>query len=107
MGKELDNTEEITKKIKEVLIEKSPLHRRLANAYPKFVAVKLKLKEKTEEIKQQVKEQKIEIKNQVEKQKNEILEQIQQQKMEVGKLIDKTSKEVKVKILNKNNKSKK
>ena len=57
IGKELDNTEEITKKIREVLKQKSPLHRRLANAYPKFEAVKTKIKEKTEEIKKQVEEQ--------------------------------------------------
>ena len=49
LGKELDNTEEITKKVKEILENKSVLHRRLVNAYPKLQAVKFKLKEKKEE----------------------------------------------------------
>ena len=94
MGKDLDNTEELTKKIREVLREKSILHRRLANAYPKLEAVKLKIKQKKEEIKQQVEEQKREIKEQVENQKEEIKKQIQEQKIEIGKIIDETSKKV-------------
>ena len=87
IGKELDNTEEITKKIMEVLKQKSALHRRLANAYPK-------LKEKTQEIKKQVENQSKEIKKQIKNQKDEIKEQIKEQKMEIGKIIDKTSKKV-------------
>ena len=55
LGKELDNTEEITKKVKEILENKSVLHRRLVNAYPKLQAVKFKLKEKKEEIKKKEK----------------------------------------------------
>ena len=55
LGKELDNTEEITKKVKEILENKSVLHRRLVNAYPKLLAVKFKLKEKKEEIKKKEK----------------------------------------------------
>ena len=43
IGKELDSTEEITNKIREVLRQKSPLHKRLADAYPKLEAVKLKI----------------------------------------------------------------
>lgn len=61
VGKDLDNTEEITKKIKEILTNKSPLHRRLINAYPKLEAVKIKIKEKKDEIKRQVGEQKKQI----------------------------------------------
>ena len=105
MGKDLDNTEELTKKIREVLREKSILHRRLANAYPKLEAVKLKIKQKKEEIKQQVEEQKREIKEQVENQKEEIKKQIQEQKIEIGKIIDETSKkveEIAKNMLNKN-----
>ena len=60
-GKELDNTEEMTKKVKEILQSKSVLHRRLLNAYPKLEAVKIKIKEKKQEIKEQVEEQKSEI----------------------------------------------
>lgn len=94
IGKELDNTEEITKKIREVLRQKSPLHRRLAEAYPKLEAVKVKIKEKKEEIKQQVEEQKREIIEKVENQKREIIEQIQEQKVEIGKIIDETAKKI-------------
>lgn len=94
IGSELDNTEELTKKIMEVLRQKSPLHRRLANAYPKLETVKLKIKEKKEEIKQQVEEQKREIIEKVEEQKREIREQIAEQKTEIGKIIGETSKKV-------------
>ena len=98
IGKELDNTEEITKKIREVLKQKSPLHRRLANAYPKFKAVKIKIKEKTEEIKKQVEEQSKEVIEQIKSQKDEIREQILEQKMEIGKIIDETSQKLEEKV---------
>ena len=62
IGKSLDNTEEITKKVKEILIGKSALYRRLLNAYPKIQTIKVKIKEKQEEIKRQVKEQTEELK---------------------------------------------
>ena len=58
---EVDNTEEMTEKVKAVLEAKSPLHRRLLRAYPKLQAVKVKIKEKQEEIKEQIIEQKKEI----------------------------------------------
>ena len=64
-GKELDNTEEMTKKVKEILQSKSVLHRRLLNAYPKLEAVKIKIKEKKQEIKEQVEEQKSEIEKRI------------------------------------------
>lgn len=94
IGKELDSTEEMTKKIREVLTQKSPLHRRLANAYPKLEAVKLKIKEKKEEIKEQLEEQKREIIEHIKEQKDEIKHQILEQKNEIGKIIDETSKKV-------------
>lgn len=56
VGIDLDNTEEITEKIKEILTNKSLLHRRLINAYPKLEAVKIKIKEKKDKIKSQVEE---------------------------------------------------
>ncbi len=62
-----DNTEEITKKVKEILKAKSAFHRRLINAYPKLEAVKLKIKEKKEEIKEQVEEQKRKIDEKIKK----------------------------------------
>lgn len=87
LGKDLDNTEEITKKIREVLKQKSPLHKRLANAYPSLEAVRQKIKEKTEEIKEQLEEQKQEVKEKIVNQKEELLQKIESQKKEVmGKL---------------------
>lgn len=43
-----DNTEEITEKIKQVLRQKSWLHRRLINAYPNLKDIKVKIKNKIE-----------------------------------------------------------
>lgn len=75
-GKNSDNTEEITKKVKEALTSKSGLYRRLLKAYPKLQSIKIKMKEQSEKIKKQVEEQKNEIKENVEKQKKEIKEKI-------------------------------
>ena len=50
--KELDNTEEITKKVKEILLSKSILHRRLIHAYPTLESIKAKIKENTKKIKE-------------------------------------------------------
>lgn len=76
IGKDLDNTEEITNKVKEVLIGKSALHRRLINAYPKIQSIKIKIKEKKEKIKRQVEEQKIQIKENAKKHKKLLKEKI-------------------------------
>lgn len=76
IGKNSDNTEEITKKVKDILSGKSPLHRRLINAYPKLQSIKVKIKEKKEEIKRQVENQKNDIKENIQKQKAEIKEKI-------------------------------
>ena len=76
IGKELDNTEEITRKVKEILIGKSRFHKRLLNAYPTIQSIKVKIKEKHEEIKRQVEEQKKEIKESMKKQKIQIKEKI-------------------------------
>ena len=83
VGKDLDNTEEITKKVKEVLQNKSMLHRRLLNAYPSLEAVKIKIKEKKEEIKEKVEEQREEFTNKVEQQKKEFENKVENQKREI------------------------
>ena len=72
--KQLDNTEEITKKIKQILREKSILHRRLVNAYPKLEAAKAKIKEKREEIIAQIEEQKRELEKKIEEQSKKMEE---------------------------------
>lgn len=76
IGKELDNTEEITKKVKEILLGKSALYRRLLKAYPNIQSIKIKVKEKTEEFKNQVNEQTNVIKENVKKQTEEFKEKI-------------------------------
>ena len=45
-----DNTEEITEKIKQVLRQKSALHRRLINAYPGLKDIKVKIKKVEQKI---------------------------------------------------------
>ena len=65
LGERMDNTEEITRKVREILQKKSALHRRLINAYPKIQAVKFKIKEKTRKIKEQIEEQKEDIKDKI------------------------------------------
>lgn len=76
IGKNLDNTEEITKKVKEILLGKSALYRRLIKAYPNIQSIKVKIKEKKEDLKRQVTEQTNEIKENVKKQTEEFKEKI-------------------------------
>lgn len=76
IGKDLDNTEEITKKVKEILTGKSILHRRLINAYPRIQIIRVKIKEKKDKIKKQMEEQKVFIKENLRKQKDGIKEKI-------------------------------
>ena len=76
VGKDLDNTEEITQKVKEILLEKSGLYRRFLNAYPTIQSIKVKVKEKQEEIRKQIYDQKKEIQNNITKQKMDIQDKI-------------------------------
>ncbi|CDE90964.1 putative membrane protein [Clostridium sp. CAG:389] len=75
-GKSLDNTEEITNRVKEALLNKSGLYRRLLESYPKIQSIKVKIKEKKDKIKRQVVEQTDEFKESVERQKKEIKEKV-------------------------------
>ena len=56
-----DNTEEITRKVREILSSKAWTYKRLVNAYPKLVTIKYRIKE----IKNEVKENAQEIKNNI------------------------------------------
>lgn len=76
IGKDLDNTEEMTKKVREILTGKSILHRRLINAYPRLQIIRVKIKEKKDKIKRQMEEQKNIIKDNVKKQKDVIKEKL-------------------------------
>ena len=69
-------TEEITNKVKEALLNKSGLYRRLLEAYPKVQSIKVKIKEKKEEIKRQVVEQTDEFRENMNKQKQEIIDKV-------------------------------
>lgn len=63
-----DNTEQITKKVREILSSKSWMYKRLVDAYPKLVAIKTRIKE----IKDEVKENAIEVKNTINEKKDEV-----------------------------------
>ena len=52
---EKDNTEEITERVKQILREKSLLHRRLINAYPNMKDIRVKIKQKTNETREKIK----------------------------------------------------
>lgn len=81
IGKEgkQDNTEQITKKVREVLNTRSWLYKRLINAYPKLVAIKSKIKE----IKDEVKENAIEVKNNINEKAQDVRNIINDKKEEV------------------------
>lgn len=95
IGTELDNTEEITEKVKEILLNKSILHRRLVKAYPKLQAVQVKIKEKTREIKNQAQEQKMHIEAKVEDTAKKVSKIIEDKTKKVR------NKEIKVKLKDK------
>ncbi len=58
-----DNTEEITDKVKQILTQKSWLHRRLINAFPELKDIRIKIKDAKEDVKKAVKDKEEKIKN--------------------------------------------
>lgn len=95
-----DNTDEISKKVKEFLRSKSLLNRRLTNAFPDF---KSTWREQKEKIKQKTRQVKEEITNKANELKEEISEKAVEVKENIKQGIDKTSKKVK-KIIEDNSK---
>ena len=76
-----DNTEEITKKVKEIILGKSSaLNRRLVDAYPAIRFIKIKIKQKTKKIKKEVENTTREIKENIEDTKNNIKDSIEETK---------------------------
>lgn len=71
-----DNTEEITKKVREILRGKSFTQRRLLNAYPKLQAIKIKVKEKIEQTKEEIEKQKEILDKKVDKAKEDFSKKI-------------------------------
>ena len=71
-----DNTEEITKKVREILLGKSFTQRRLLNAYPKLQAIKIKVKQKIKQTKEEIGKQKKILDNKVDKAKKDFNKKI-------------------------------
>ena len=67
-----DNTEEITKKVREILLGQSFIQRRLVNAYPKLQVLKIKVKEKIDKTKEEIGKQKEILDDKVTKAKDEL-----------------------------------
>lgn len=67
-----DNTEQITKKVREILSHKTWMHRRLINAYPKLIAIKDRIKE----IKDEVKANAVDMKNNINQKANVVKNRI-------------------------------
>lgn len=86
-----DNTEEITKKVREILSAKSWTYKRLINAYPKLVAIKSKIKE----IQKEVKENANEVKNNLNEKAQDVRNKINDKKEEVKNTLNVKKEEMK------------
>lgn len=91
VGKEgpQDNTEQITAKVREILSNKSWMHKRLINAYPKLIAIKYKIKE----IKNEVRENAMEVKNTITEKAQDVKNTISNKTEEVKSNLTKKLKE--------------
>lgn len=94
VGKIKDNTEEITKKVREVLIGKSFFNKRLMEAYPNLQA---KIKEKPRQIAQKAKEVKTEMSDKVESMKEKITQSASEIKDNIGDKVEEMQKEIRKK----------
>lgn len=94
VGKIKDNTEEITKKVREVLIGKSFFNKRLMEAYPNLQA---KIKEKERQIAQKAKEVKTEMSDKVESMKEKITQSASEIKDNIGDKVEEMQKEIRKK----------
>lgn len=94
VGKIKDNTEEITKKVREVLIGKSFFNKRLMEAYPNLQA---KIKEKARQIAQKAKEVKTEMSDKVESMKEKITQSASKIKDNIGDKVEEMQKEIRKK----------
>ena len=94
-----DNTEEITKKVREILSSKSWTYKRLINAYPKLVAIKYKIKEIQEEVKENAKE----VKNNINEKAQDVRNIINDKKEEVKNTLNKKKEEMKNSLIDTGN----
>ncbi len=105
-----DNTEEISKKVKEFLKGKSALNRRLINAFPKWTAIIKeqgeKIKQKTNEVREEISNKAYEMKEGLNDYANGVKEEITQRADEVKKTVRKgiviTSRKVKKEVRKRN-----
>lgn len=67
-----DNTEQITKKVREILSDKSWFYKRLIEAFPKLETIKIRIQEITDEVKENAKEIKDNINEKAQGMKNTI-----------------------------------
>ena len=69
-----DNTEEITNKVRQILLGKPKAfaQKRLINAYPKLQTIKIKVKEKIEKTKEEIDKKKEILDEKIDKKKKEI-----------------------------------
>ncbi len=85
-----DNTQQITEKVKSILISKSWMHRRLIKAYPGLVAIKAKIKqikenvkENVDEVKSNISERKVYLKNNIIDKKQKLSSSISEKKKDL------------------------
>ena len=93
-GEIKDNTEEITRKVREILMGKSFFKKRLMEAYPNLQA---KIKEKAKQIAQKAKEVKVEMTDKVENVKEKITQSANELKENIEEKMEEVQKEIKKK----------
>ena len=87
-----DSTDEISRKVREFLKSKSPLNRRLVEAFPELTAI---IKERKEQIKQKTKEIKGDIVNKANEVRSDITDKAGELKGEIAKQADKVKEKLK------------
>ena len=92
-----DNTEQITSKVKEILLQQSWGYKRLINAYPKLEAIRIRIKE----ISNEVKENAVDIKNNITEKAEEVKNNINEKKEEMKNSISEKKEEMKTNITQK------
>lgn len=87
-----DNTEQITKMVRELFSQKSFLHRRFINAYPKLEAIKIKIKE----IKEKIDDATNEIKEKIDNVTNDAKDMVAEKKEQFRYSINRNTRKAKV-----------
>ena len=87
-----DSTDEISRKVREFLKSKSPLNRRLVEAFSELTAI---IKERKEQIKQKTKEIKGDIVNKANEVKNDLTGKAEELKEGISKKADKVKEKIK------------